>query len=144
MMELAQENKKRKNLDGLATSCFKGITTSNPFNILQQDTWKDRARTIGIVISDIVDGGTDESVPHTVIDVDSLPANLDVDFTLSDIQCSGPEGQTSGKSIYVAPESPKTPLYPEANREEFDSELLWTKVCRNRRGKHPKKRILNE
>jgi hypothetical protein len=85
MMELAQENKKRKNLDAPATSCFKGITTSNPFNILQQDTWKDRARTIGIVISDIVDGGTDESVPHTVIYVDSLPTNLDVDFTLSDI-----------------------------------------------------------
>jgi hypothetical protein len=35
MMELAQENKKRKNLDGPATSYFKGITTSNPFNILQ-------------------------------------------------------------------------------------------------------------
>jgi hypothetical protein len=38
------------------------------------------------VISDVNAGVTDESVPHIEEDVDSLPADLDVDFTLTNIQ----------------------------------------------------------
>jgi hypothetical protein len=84
-MELAQENKKRKNLDGPTTSCIKGITAANPFNVLQQNTWKARAKTVGIVISDTDCCVTNESVSHAVIDVNYLPANIDVEFTLTKI-----------------------------------------------------------
>jgi hypothetical protein len=87
---------------------------------------------------------TDESVSHAVIDVNYLPANIDVEFTLTKIQCSDPEGQTLEHVSGFAPDSLKTPLYAEATIEDFDSEFLWTKVCKNRRGKHPKKRILSE
>jgi hypothetical protein len=36
--------------------------------------------------------------------------------------------------------SPKTPAQPEGNATEFEEDLIWTKICRNKRGKHPRKK----
>jgi hypothetical protein len=59
-MELAQENKKKQNLEGPAPS-FKGIISANPFSVLQNNVWLAKARQVGIVIEDNDPGGTDES-----------------------------------------------------------------------------------
>jgi hypothetical protein len=141
-MELAQENKKKQNLEVPAPS-FKGITSANPFSVLQNNVWLAKARQVGIVIEDNDLGGTDESalpssshVGNVLLDVLPIDNN-------SNLGGKAPEGEPvfhdSQKCLdSVVESSPRTPSCAEVQgRELEDSDLLWTKICRNRWGKHP-------
>jgi hypothetical protein len=145
-MELAQENKKKQNLEVPAPS-FKGITSANPFSVLQNNAWLAKARQVGIVFEDIDPGGTDESILPNAGQVGNVlldTLHLDNNSNLGE---KAPEGESvshvshnSPKSLVsVVESSPRMPSCAEVQgRVLEDSDLLWTKICRNRRGKHPR------
>jgi hypothetical protein len=58
IMDLAKEKKKKQNLE-VPVPSFKGITSANPFSVLQSNVWVAKAKQVGIVIDDIDHGGTD-------------------------------------------------------------------------------------
>jgi hypothetical protein len=142
-MELTQENKKKQNLEVHVPS-FKGITSANPFSILQSNVWVAKAKQVGIVIDEIDRGGTDESVlPSSDHSENVLHADLPL-VNNSMLGEKAPEGEPG---IHVSQNclvsdfmpSPRTPSCAKVQgRELEDSDLLWTKICRNRRGKHPR------
>jgi hypothetical protein len=53
-----------------------------------------------------------------------------------------PEGTTLPymSDYSIDSNSPKTPAQPEGNAAKFEEDLIWTKICRNKRGKHPRKK----
>jgi hypothetical protein len=145
IMDLAKENKKKQNLE-VPVPSFKGITSANPFSMLQSNVWVVKAKQVGIVIDDIDHGGTDESVPPCAVHSENV---LNVDLPLVNFSVVGekaPEGMPAHHvshnclDVEYLP-SPRTPSCAEVlGRELEDSDLLWTKICRNRRGKHPRTR----
>jgi hypothetical protein len=143
IMELAQENKKKQNLEVPAPS-FKGITSANPFSVLQNNVWLAEARQVGIVIEDNDPGGTDESALPSAGHVENvLHVVLPIDIN-TNLGGKAPEGEpvfhASQKCLdSIFESSSRTPSCAEVQgRELEDSDLLWTKICRNRRGKHPR------
>jgi hypothetical protein len=145
IMDLAKEIKKKQNLEAPVTS-FKGITSANPFSVLQSNVWVAKAKQVGIVIDEIDHGGTDESMPPSAVHYKNV---LSVDFPLvntSVVSEKAPEGMpdphVSNNCLDVENlPSPRTPSCAEAlGRELEDSDLLWTKICWNRRGKLPRTR----
>jgi hypothetical protein len=144
-MDLAMENKKKQNLE-VPVPSFKGITSANPFSVLHSNVWVAKAKQVGIVIDDIDHGGTDESVPPCAVHSENV---FNADLPLVNLSVVGekvPEGMPahhvshSCLGVESLP-SPRTPSGAEVlGRELEDSDLLWTKICRNRQGKHPRTR----
>jgi hypothetical protein len=73
------------------------------------------------------------------------PYNLPMSSDISTLSVGVTEGLSIGHSPLVTPtvtsfcsESPKTPVCSNFDLE-IDSEENWTKLCRHRRGKHPRK-----
>jgi hypothetical protein len=139
-MELAKENKKKQNLE-VPVPSFKGITSANPFSVLQSNVWVAKAKQVGIVIAEIDHGGT--VLPSAVHSENGLL----VDLPLVNNSLVGEKAPKGMPDPHVSQNfldadflpSPRTPSYAEVQgRELEDSDLLWTKICRNRRGKHPR------
>jgi hypothetical protein len=138
-LELAQENKKRKNLEVPATSKFKGITDANPFSILQKSSLVSSAKVFGVIIEDdLVNEVTGTSERLAEADPD-LPPSIELGFTSVDdwgfVSEDQPIESYSAFSPFLAASTPFTTTNAEAQVGLLeDSDNVWFKICRNRRG----------
>jgi hypothetical protein len=147
VLEMAKDLKKKK-LDLQAPSKFQGIASHNPFDILQKSSLVNMAHKFGVHINNAFESDTSEF---------KLASNLDIDFkqhltpenvlihSVGEISLHNTEGMSVGQSPSVAStvdclgsNSPVTPLHQNLD-DGYDSERDWIKVCKYRRGKHPRK-----
>jgi hypothetical protein len=112
--------------------------------MLQSNVWVAKAKQVGIVIDEIDHGGIDESVLPSAVHSENV---LLVDLHLVNNSLVGEKAPEGMPDPHVSQNcldanflpSPRTPSCAEVHgRELEDSDLLWTKICRNRRGKHPR------
>jgi hypothetical protein len=138
----------KKNLDIPLTSKFQG-TSSNTFNVLQDNSLISMAHSFGVDIDSHQFSSPDSVAFNIALKIDEvsfIPSSLaTVGSPSHHHSVEVTEGLSVGHSPSVTPtavsfclDSPKTPVCSNFDLE-LDSEELWTKVCRNRRGKHPRK-----
>jgi hypothetical protein len=155
IMELAQDIKKKKNLE-VHTAPKKGIPPSNSFEVFKDKSLIAMAHCFGVEIEENSDSDN-ESVDFTisscldkvtVFPLNSSPATSSCPILASDFVnvVRTTEEMHDGQSSSAAPtassfcsNSPQTPSCTSDFEHEMDSGRIWTKVCRRRRGKHPKK-----
>jgi hypothetical protein len=146
ILDLAKDIKMKKNLE--IPSKFQG-TSSNPFNVLQDNSLISMAHSFRVDIDSHQFSSPDSvdfNLASKIDEVTFIPSNLaTVGNPSHQLSVDVTEGMSAGHSPSVTPtaisscsDSPKTPVCSNLDLE-LDSEELWTKVCRNRRGKHPRK-----
>jgi hypothetical protein len=146
ILDLAKDIKMKKNLE--IPSKSQG-TSSNPFNVLQDNSLISMAHSFGVDIDSQQFSSPDSvgfNLASKIDEVTFIPSNLaTVGSPSHQLSVDVTEGMSAGHSPSVTPtafsscsDSPKTPVCSNLDLE-LDSEELWTKVCRNRRGKHPRK-----
>lgn len=152
MMEIAVETQKKKNLEIPRTSKT-GIIQKNSFSVFQDPSFISVANAIGVEIHDTA---LDIPLvgPSSIEDLDSNPRfvnNLEVNSEQYFGDSSHPSDNvdnTSGyKDVPVEEEEevnldspPGTPVNLKSMLGEFaDHSVLWTKVSKYGRGKHPRK-----
>jgi hypothetical protein len=161
ILDLAKDIKKKRNMDIPASSKNKG-TSSNPFNVFRDNSFITMAHSFGVDIENVSVSSMESDDFHISSKLDEvklISANNATEGSLTHVPAKyefipairANEGLSVGHSPSVTPtatsfcsESPKTPIYDNKYDLELDSGQLWTKICRRRRGKHPRKIVYYE
>jgi hypothetical protein len=161
ILDLAKDIKKKRNMDIPATFKNKG-TSSNPFNVLRDNSLITMAHSFGVDIENVSVSSlesVDFHISSKLNEVKFISINNATEGSLTPIPAKyefissvrADEGLSVGHSPSVThtatsfcSESRKTPTYDNKYDLELDSGQLWTKICRCRRGKHPRKIVYYE